>query len=143
MHVTKEQAEAAFRDWGLTNDPIWKERASAFREAAIADGWRPTDDTGEHFMKDGYAMHVLSRDEGPEHHGLYRYHTSVAIWGPDGMAIAPPNLYDWKTIQAGITTCNYCGKKGIEPQRVSFAGRCCIECLPGLRDSLERPGWDR
>lgn len=143
MHKTAAEQQQAFEQFGLTNNPVWHSRAIAYRTAAVADGWIAKDDTNEHFTKDGWTMHVLSRDEGEERRGFYRYHASVTIWAPDRLQIMPPDIYDWQAIQAGIRTCNYCHKTDVETERVGFAGRSCADCLPARRAISERPGWTR
>ncbi len=45
--------------------------------------------------------------------------------------------------KAAMDTCPVCGKSVPykEQQRYSFAGRCCPECLPKMREKYEQPGW--
>ena len=124
--------------WGLTNDPIWIERTKAYRDAALQDGWVATDDTDEHFKKEGFKLHVLSRIETG---GKYKYAATIDIWGPDGLVIIPPNEYNWESIKSRVRRCNYCDKEDVETHRVSFAGRCCSECLPEKQKKLEYLGW--
>lgn len=39
--------------------------------------------------------------------------------------------------------CPVCGKEipFKDQERYSFAGRCCKECLPAMKDKYEQPGW--
>lgn len=125
------EREYAFKQFGLTDDETFLEAARDFRFAALADGWVAKDDTGEHFEKEGFNLHVLSRICKPGSN-RYRYMASVHIWGPDRLAIFPPDVYDWETIKARVRTCNYCGASDVDTQRISFAGRSCAKCIPGL-----------
>lgn len=125
---------------GLTNDKTRLDAVRAFRDAAVADGWEisPTyrsesQDRVAHLVRDGFVMMIVTRDE---------YEASVSIWGPDGLHIKPPSVYDWQAIQDRVNTCNECGAKG-PTVRFSFAGRCCNTCLPGMREKYEKPGWNR
>jgi len=134
-------------DFGFTNDRADLERVIQFRDAAVADGWVMTPtydfesvDRASHLHKDGFVISILSRDNS-EAERNYKYEAQVSIWGPDGMAIKPPQTYDWPTIQAGLRTCNKCGATDVNTERYSFAGRCCAACLPEMRRQHERPGW--
>lgn len=138
---TQAEQEAAFREWGLTNDPKWRDLALVYLAAALNDGWESKDATAEHFTKDGFTMHILARDGGDGHGVFYRYQCSISIWGPDHLAIKPPDTYDWDAIQAGVRHCNYCDADDVETERVGFAGRCCAACVEKQRGRLERPGW--
>lgn len=128
-----------FRNWGFTNDPEDRDAVLAFRNAALADGWTEKDATGEHFQKEGFVAYILVRKGGPN--DRYAFTAIVHLWGPDGLAIEPPEVYSWEKIRAGLTRCHYCGATGVPTERVSFAGRCCAACLPAVRAQLERPGW--
>lgn len=141
-------AEQARKEFGFTNDPIWLQRAIAWRDAAMADGWsiQPTyesesSERASTLHKEGWTAQILTRDNSGLAPLKYLYEASVNVWGPDGMGIIPPDVYDWEKIKAGLTTCNSCGKPGVETHRYSFAGRCCAECLPSMRKKHEYPGW--
>lgn len=45
--------------------------------------------------------------------------------------------------KAVMNVCPVCGKSVPykDQQRYSFAGRCCPECLPKMREKYEQPGW--
>lgn len=132
-------------DDGYTNDSARFAAAVAWREAAIADGWDakpgyPNHEAMErvcHLSKDGYIVHVLTREKV----GKWAYQASVNVWGPDGLAIKPPFVYDMAAITAGTRHCNYCNADDVDTERVGFAGRCCAACLPRQREIAERPGW--
>jgi hypothetical protein len=76
-----------------------------------------------------------------EKKGKWAYEASISIWGPDGMAVGVPELYEWGAVKAGLRTCNACGKTDVETFRFSFAGRCCNDCIPAMRKKHEYPGW--
>lgn len=131
------------------------EYVTAYREAMIADGWEaePTYPSHEplesaaRLKRDGFVCLMLSRSKGPKeereerHRGLKQYETKIHIWGPDRLAITPPFPYSFEGCVDGATRCHACGKRGVETQRVNFAGRVCAECLPEQRRLTERPGW--
>jgi hypothetical protein len=132
--------------FGLTNDEQEIDEVSAFREAAIADGWEAKPGSaGEliesyaYLTKDGFTMHVLARrQEGMK----FKFQASVNIWGPDGLAIQLTGpIYDWESIKAGLRRCAECGKEDVDTQRYSFAGRCCADCRPELAKKHEYTGW--
>jgi hypothetical protein len=84
---------------------------------------------------------------------------SVHAWGPDDMSIRVPLEYPGTQYFAdALTTCPHCHKgpnrlfftnvvgqgklfAPVATTRYSFAGRCCQECAPALREKHERPGW--
>lgn len=109
-----------------------------FRDAAVADGWSiaptyPSHEPAEQaatLNRDGFIMMVLARPKSGGNTGNWTCSASVHIWGPDGMAIPPPPLYDWAKISAGVTTCGYCGAHPVKTERVGFAGRACPTCRP-------------
>lgn len=45
--------------------------------------------------------------------------------------------------QSEINKCPICGKSVTysEQSRYSFAGRCCKDCLPKMKEKYEKPGW--
>jgi hypothetical protein len=114
-------------------------KACEFRDAAVKDGWL-IEPTYEHesidraatLKKEGFFIQVITR-LGKE--------ASINIWGPDGMAINPPDTYSWAAISSGLCICNLCGKTDVETHRFSFAGRACLECLPAAKKKHEYPGW--
>ena len=135
--------------FGLTNSDDQLQAVREFRDAAVADGWRidPTYanesvDRAARLTRDGYVMQVLTRDNR-EHKYRYTYDASVHIWGPDGLTIRTPEFYSFPEIEARAQTCSACGKTGVETTRYSFAGRCCLDCLPEMRRKHEYPGWSK
>jgi len=133
-------------DFGLTNDRAQLDAAIAWRDAAAADGWtiEPTYRTEDvsraaRGTKDGFVFTVLTRTEV----GSWKYQANVHLWGPDGMALVPPDRYDWQAIQSAVRKCNYCGAEDVAVERVGFAGRCCAACMPTVRPKVEYPGWTR
>jgi hypothetical protein len=124
------------------------ERATKFRDAAVADGWsiEPTYEGSEDvsraakLRRDGFVMSVLTRTPTDKPYQNY-YEGSVSIWAPDGMSVKTPNEYSYEAIVAGVRTCNECGATDVETHRFSFAGRCCAKCLPAARRVAEPPGW--
>lgn len=136
------------------NDAMWAqvvearklliEKALAWRDAAICDGWnsRPTYDHEPEnkaftLSRDGYKVLGLARPETKYTVGSGQ----ITCWGPDNLQISVGETYDWGAIQAGMTICAYCHKTDVKTERVGFAGRCCAECLPAMRAAIERPGW--
>jgi len=133
-------------DFGFTNNEELYQQAGVFRDAAAADGWEiePTYgtesvDRAASLTKDDFVMRVLSRTH--EEGSKWKYQAEVYIWGPDGLAINPPNKYDFEAIKEKVESCGYCNAKGVPTQRVGFAGRSCETCLPEQKKIQEYPGW--
>jgi hypothetical protein len=136
-------------DFGFTNDDARLRAAQAYRNAAAADGWllRPTYgsesvERAASLDREGFKMMVLTRDNS-EKKGKWKHEAQISIWGPDGLAITPPEIYDFSEILAGTRRCGYCKTQDVETERVGFAGRCCAKCLPAMRAKIEKPGWTR
>lgn len=117
-----------------------------WREAAAADGWAVRAAyQGEELERawtaerDGFKVLGIAR--GELRHGARLATATLSIWGPDGMAISPPPVYDWDAIQRGAATCLECEAHPVETQRVGFVGRYCRPCADRLRPSIERQGW--
>jgi len=135
--------------FGFTNSQADLDAVIAWRDAAIADGWshRPTygksesEDRACTMEKNGYKAMVLTRTPIEGKPSKWKAEAEVNIWGPDGLAIKPPNVYDWEAIQSAVATCGYCGAHPVKTERVGFAGRCCETCLPTMRAKIEVPGW--
>lgn len=138
----------------IRNDALWNEivetrkgliaKALAWREAAMADGWesRPTYQHEDEIMafrltRDGFVVQGLARPETELSVGV----GEINCWGPDGLHIPTGEDYDWKSLNKAIETCGYCGAHPVKTERVGFAGRCCVECLPEMRRRIETPGW--
>lgn len=131
--------------FGFTNDKAKFGAVFAFRDAAVADGWtiRPTYGEGESvdrastLNRDGYVMMVLTRThEGPK----WKYEADVSIWGPDGLAILPPPIYDMAEIKRRGRICLDCGAENVETARGGFAGRSCKACAP-IQEAKLGPGY--
>lgn len=145
-----EECESALQQeidrWGFTNDEARLQAAVAWWEAARADGWTSTplypkfeaETAAAEITKLCFKGHVLMRRKDS---GKWHFEAQIHLWGPDGLTIAAPNVYDWEKVIAGMLTCNACGATPVETHRYSFAGRCCAECLPEMRAKHERPGW--
>lgn len=136
------------------NDALWAEtealrrrnlvQAAAWRDAAVADGWsiQPTYDHESvdrawRLGREGFKALGLTRPGNERELPC----ASVHVWGPDGLAVRPPPVYDWPAIVAGARTCSACGTVDVETQRFSFAGRCCAACRPEMARRYEQPGW--
>lgn len=133
------------------------DRVVEFRRALLADGWtveatyksEPVESAST-CKKDGFVISLLSRDwlETKQHYPWYknaqpkrRYECSINIWGPDSLAIEPPETYDFAFIRRGLRTCNNCKREDVDTYRYSFAGRCCVDCLAEMQRIHEFPGW--
>lgn len=122
-----------------------------FRDDAVKDGWsiKPTYSSHESvesassLSKNGFSMLILTRthdlNKYPNVNNLYE--VDISIWGPDELAIEVPDRYDMQKIIDGMRFCKQCGKTDVDTFRYSFAGRCCKDCLPALREEYEQPGW--
>lgn len=131
-----------------TNKKSEYEQLLAFKAAALADGWtcKPTYklesmDRAATLSREGFLMSIVARDNTESLKSKHAYDLTLAVWGPDGLAIRPPIAYDWQKIKEALRACNYCEAKDVDTFRVSFAGRCCAQCLPKQRAISEGPGW--
>ena len=82
--------------------------------------------------RDGWVIQAIMRSETD---------FSLHIWGPDSLAVSPPDEYSWDTLQDGLVHCNHCGADGVTTTRLGFAGRVCPPCRSLLVDKVEYPGW--
>ena len=132
-------------DFGFSDDPARHAAGIAWRDAAIADGWaahpacptEPVTSAAVLVHPENYTAHVITRVlAGPG----YAYETSVWVWGPDRLALDPPNRYDMAAIRRAVRTCNYCGKTDCATVRVGFAGRACRTCQP-VEEKRLAPGY--
>jgi len=138
-------------EFGFTNDKEHFLSVVSFRDAAINDGWEAEATYPKHedisqaskLNKNGFVMMIITRitDPSQRYPSKWKYQASIHIWGPDGLAIIPPSEYSWDEIRAGLRICANCGREDVDTQRYSFAGRCCEECLPKMRELHEKPGW--
>jgi hypothetical protein len=134
------------------------EEARAWRDAAVADGWsiRPTYDGHEDVSraatleKDGWTALIVTRVYDEEYMKTAapwlksmagKTDVSIAVWGPDTLAISVPMPYSFDSCIKMLRRCNDCKKEDVSTQRVSFAGRVCSTCLPAARKRDEYPGW--
>lgn len=139
----------------VRNDALWAAmlevrnrnlvKAEAWRDAAVADGWsiEPTYDyepveRAWRLSREGFSVQGITRAARDD---TEMTTADIHIWGPDGLAIRPPPIYDWSAIVAGSRTCNACGATDVETQRYGFAGRCCAACRPEMARIHEQPGW--
>jgi len=154
---TRRWDEAKRQNVSERNETLWQAMkfgllggevaaAEQFRKDAEADGWifaatyqhEPIDRafTG---AKGGFKIQGLARggDDGSLPTG------QINIWGPDGISISPvPIAYPgFEAIRALARYCPECKGENVDTVRVAFANRCCLQCAPGLRKKLERPGW--
>lgn len=135
--------EQAFNLYGFTNDENKVLAARLFRLSALTDGWAPDREVVDCFdrlEREGWKLFVVARENGLDHR--YKFTAKISIWGPDGLQVRPPALYDWETLQLLLRRCNLCGATDVQTQRYSFAGRCCVNCLDEARRVTEKPGWD-
>lgn len=141
--INANQGTVSRGEWGFTDSIHDFNAVVAWRDAAIADGWehRPTYGTHESedrackLTKDRFVVQVLTRTHEK---AKRRYEAQVSAWGPDGLAIRVPDIYDWHAIQSAVMRCNYCGACPVETSRVAFAGRACGTCGPQERAKLPR-----
>lgn len=126
------------------------QQVQKFRDNAVKDGWsiKPIYDhesveSASSLSKDGFSMLILTRTHDLNKYPNVKniYEVDVSIWGPDGLAIEVPDHYDMQKIIDGMWFCKHCGKTDVDTFRYSFAGRCCKDCLPAMREKHERPGW--
>lgn len=132
-------------EFGFTNDSKDFIEVCKWKHAAIKDGWsiEPTyqiEDVSSAatLHKDGFTASIYTR----RNIGKWRYEANVSVWGPDGLAIIVPRMYNWKEIKRATRRCNYCKAENVNTKRVGFAGRCCDNCHPTLKPKIEYPGWD-
>jgi len=130
-----------------TNDLEMIKAARDYMQAAIADGWEhaPTytqevEERACSLTREGYKMMIIAREALPEDR-VKNSMTSICIWGPDSLAIIPPDTYDFVNIVENSHLCNFCKKVAEQTHRVGFAGRSCAECLPKQKAKHEYPGW--
>lgn len=113
-------------------------------KAALADGWtsKPTYsnesiDRAMTLNKEGFHVSTIRRP--PE---KSRGNIDLTGWGPDGLVVRVPRVYDWESMKAALRICNYCKAIDVDTQRVGFAGRCCANCIEQKRKEIETRGWN-
>lgn len=148
----EEKTRSPFRleeveGFGLTNNVTALSGAIQYIEDAVDDGWN-SEPTYTHegissaatLTREGFKIMVLARTLTESR---FRYQANVSIWGPDGLGIRPPELYNFEHIKEGLRVCNECGEADVDTFRYSFAGRACKDCLPAMKKNFEGRGWDR
>lgn len=125
--------------------------ALAFKQAAVADGWsikptysnhESTDTAATLNHPDGFTMQIYTRDHLPlVPNAITRYEVDISIWGTDTLSIEVPPVYNMQAIRDGMKKCFNCHKIVDQTFRYSFAGRCCKDCLPRMREIHEKSGW--
>jgi hypothetical protein len=131
-------------DFGFTNDGKQMELAYAFIEAAITDGWEqyqsyPSESTERacKLKREGFVISAITRTKV----GKWKFEVQLNAWGPDGLCIKLPIVYNPETFLKAETTCGICNKEVEKTFRYSFAGRACADCIPEARKKHEQPGW--
>jgi hypothetical protein len=135
--------------FGFTRSTSLFNAVQQYISDAVADGWdiKPTYgsepvERAASLTRDGFHMLIINRSESNgKKPGDWFSESSIHIWGPDGMAIRPPEFYDFEKIKALTAKCPQCGAEGVKTVRYAFAGRCCEACLPAMRAKHEKPGW--
>ncbi len=145
MHGTVKRSQ-----FGFTNSQADYDAVVAWREAAIADGWDHEPSYGGHESEDracrlkrnGFVVLIISRKplSLTMDTGRWLAEAQVNAWGPDGMAIRVPDVYDGACFSVAVETCGYCGASSVTTERVGFAGRACPDCAPKERAKLP-PNW--
>lgn len=151
--ISYEEACALTRVWDdidITNTSIFKEAAeNGNAKLYVCTSTSPVSidiiykyDLG---TKDGVGIYIVPRKgyidtwEAFENNGEIRAGLHLA----DGIdPEASLNEIVNKAL-AVLNVCPVCGKSVPfnEQHRYSFAGRCCSECLPAMREKFEKPGW--
>lgn len=135
-------------EFGFSNDQARFDAVVAWRDAAIADGWsvepyfpnhEPVSSASK-LRREGYIASILTREKV---NSKWKFECQMSVWGPDGLAIKVPVVYDWQKISTSQRRCNYCKAEDVETHQVGFAGRACAACLPAQRKRQEYPGWTR
>lgn len=134
--------------FGLTNDEDLFNKIIKWRDDAINDGWSSEPyfesesiERAIKLKKDGFKASILTRNDSDKKQ-KYKYQAVITIWGPDDLQIKVPEKYDWNFIKLGVNCCNYCNSENVKTQQVSFAGRCCQNCIEIQRQKLEYNGWN-
>lgn len=116
------------------------EQSTLWVALAVNDGWTQSPVTvgsSRTIMKDGFCATFIPTLDGAGNRGFCH----LAVYGPDGLQVLVPEVYNWEELQARLQTCMYCFAEKVKTYRIAFAGRCCEKCLPELRDRFEYPGW--
>jgi hypothetical protein len=135
--------------FGLTNDDFYLGAATAWREAAMADGWtgeptypshEPIESAAKLTHPDGFTAQILTRTHAAG--SRYKFSVSVHVWGPDGLTVEPPDVYEMTAIRMNARKCCFCAKPDCATTRVGFAGRACLACAPVEEAKLPRHYYD-
>lgn len=135
--------------WRPTDDPAVLQELRALVAAAVNDGWtirrtynaEPADRAAT-LEREGFKMMTVAREPAPARGS--RCEVALAVWGPDGLGLPEPQVYDSQTfewMQRMVRTCPVCEAESVDTVRYAFAGRCCAACLPAMRAEHEKPGW--
>ena len=118
------------------------EQIRAWRTAAEADGWRATPTYKTESIEQAATLCL-----GPAPCQwvalviLRPKYASLAVWGPDALALEPGIVYDFPALEAKLRTCPICDVEDVPTYRHGFGGRACEVCLPAAREESEYPGW--
>ena len=116
---------------------LGKSKIETWRTAAIADGWEHSpiykleaEETATLLKKKGFTVQVYLRDNS----------SSIAMWGPDDLAIPVTFPYNFEQIKKALNICTECNIEG-QTVRIGFAGRVCPKCRKKLVPTVEYSGW--
>lgn len=142
-------------DWGFRNDVDDGARALAavlqWRADAIASGWTweqtYANEAPDRAMRlhgpGGWVAQTLARTvQRFNGYGATRPTAEITVWGPDGLQVPVPLLFDMDALTKALTTCSHCQTEGVATTRVGFAGRYCDPCAVKARPVVEAPGWN-
>jgi hypothetical protein len=154
--------------FNFTNDNSGYDKSCKWRDDAIADGWehKATYDPQElesracslsklvdvpglrlyperRFTEGLHDFRALIITRANENDGKWKYEAGVSVWGPDGLALFPGEVYDMNFLIRGLKVCHFCHKEGVDTSRVGFASRCCRDCYPEAVKEAEYPGWNK
>lgn len=137
--------------WGIRKDAEADQALQSVRDwraAAIAAGWAheptyPTCEGEDRAMRlrgpGGWVALTLARDDRDKGR---KAKADIKLWGPDGLAVRVPPLFDMAALEAGQLRCSRCKAEGVPTERVGFAGRVCGSCIEAARREIETPGWN-
>jgi len=109
-----------------------------------AEPWNVNEKTGS----SNIGFYVITYDHGATIHVWDAYQDEYGI--RDGSKVGDYSVDDIKslddfirTLENDADTCPVCGKKvGRENmKRFCYAGRCCEDCLPAMKNKYETAGW--
>lgn len=130
--------------------PAEAQRIEAWRLAALADGWQqvPTYrgesvERAATLTKDGFKALLINRPSGPERPdgSGFTGEVQLNVWGPDGLAVLVPKVYDFAALTENLQRCEFCQQVVEKTVRIGWAGRACPPCREKHAPEIERPGW--